>query len=153
MITELPVVPPPLPPDWEPTTTMIVEGFPGGASGKEPTYQCRRHKRRRFDPWVGKILWRRAWQLTPEFLPGESHGQRSLVGHRVAKSRTWLKQLSTHTGAWPGPSHNFEKALCPHSNISSPLPTSTIFEGDPSPCLECLMLNSVHHTRNFHGMI
>ena len=30
-------------------------GSPGGASGKEPAYQCRRHKRRNFDPWVGKI--------------------------------------------------------------------------------------------------
>ena len=30
-------------------------GFPGGASGKEPTCQCRRHKRRGFDPWVKKI--------------------------------------------------------------------------------------------------
>ena len=38
--------------------------------------------RRRFDPWVGKIPWRRAWQPTPVFLPGESHGQRSLVGCR-----------------------------------------------------------------------
>ena len=34
-----------------------------------------------FDPWVGKILWRRAWQPTPVFLPEESHGQRSLVGY------------------------------------------------------------------------
>ena len=34
-----------------------------------------------FDPWVGKIPWRRAWQRTPVFLPGESHGQRSLAGH------------------------------------------------------------------------
>ena len=34
-----------------------------------------------FDPWVGKIPWRRAWQPTPIFLPGESHGQKSLVGH------------------------------------------------------------------------
>ena len=47
-------------------------GFPGGASGKEPTCQCRRHKRRGFDPWVKKIPWRRAWQPTPVFLPGES---------------------------------------------------------------------------------
>ena len=52
----------------------------GGTNGKELTYQCRRHKRCGFDPWVGKIPWRRAWQLTPVFLPGESHGQRSLVG-------------------------------------------------------------------------
>ena len=35
----------------------------------------------RFDPWVGKILWRREWQLTPVFLPGESHGPRSLAGY------------------------------------------------------------------------
>ena len=47
--------------------------------------QCRRHG---FDLWVGKIPWRRKWQPTAAFLPGESHGQRSLVdysplGHRV----------------------------------------------------------------------
>ena len=34
-----------------------------------------------FNPWVGKIPWRRAWQLTPEFLPGESPWTRSLVGY------------------------------------------------------------------------
>ena len=33
--------------------------------------QCRRCKRQEFDPWVGKITWRRAWQLTPAFLPEE----------------------------------------------------------------------------------
>ena len=37
-------------------------------------------RRRRFDPWVGQIPWRRAWQPTPVFLPGESHRQRSLAG-------------------------------------------------------------------------
>ena len=38
-------------------------------------------------PWVGKIPWRRAWQSTPGFLPGESHGERSLVAavYGVAK--------------------------------------------------------------------
>ena len=73
-------------------------GFPGGASGKEPTCQCRRDKRHGFYPWVGKIHWRRAWQPTSVFLPGESHGQRTLVGtvHRVAKSQTWLEGLSMH---------------------------------------------------------
>ena len=44
----------------------------GGASGEEPTCQCRSRKRRRFDPWVGKIPWRREWQPTPVFLSGES---------------------------------------------------------------------------------
>ena len=38
-------------------------------------------KRHGFDPWVGKIPWRRAWQPTPVVLPGESHGQRSLAGY------------------------------------------------------------------------
>ena len=55
-------------------------GFPSGISGKEPACQCRRHKRHGFDPWVGKVPWRKAWQPTPVFLPGESHGQRSLEG-------------------------------------------------------------------------
>ena len=40
--------------------------------------QCRRHE---FNPWVGKISWRRKWQPTPVFLPGKSHGQKSLVGY------------------------------------------------------------------------
>ena len=43
-------------------------------SGKESTCQCRRHT---FDPWVGKIPWRRKWQSTPIFLPWKSHGHRS----------------------------------------------------------------------------
>ena len=47
-------------------------GFPDGASGKEPTCQCRRCERCRFCPWVGKIPWWRIWQPTPVFLPGES---------------------------------------------------------------------------------
>ena len=34
-----------------------------------------------FDPWVGKIPWRKAWQPTAVFLPGEFHGQRSLEGY------------------------------------------------------------------------
>ena len=56
-------------------------GFPGGISGKEHASKCRRCKRCEFDPWVRKIAWRKAWQPTPVFLPGESYGQRSLLGH------------------------------------------------------------------------
>ena len=51
-------------------------------SGKEPTCKCRRLKRHRFDPWVGKIHWRKAWQSTPVFLPGESHEQASMAGYK-----------------------------------------------------------------------
>ena len=56
-------------------------GFPGGASGKECVCQCKSVKRRGFDPWVGKIPWRKAWQHNPVFLPEESHGQRRQAGH------------------------------------------------------------------------
>jgi len=42
-----------------------------------------RLKRSGFNPWFGKIPWRRAWQPTPVFLPGKSHGQKSLVGHSL----------------------------------------------------------------------
>ena len=56
-------------------------GFPGRASSKESPCQCRRCKRCGFDPWIGKIPWSRAWQPTPVFLPGESLGQRRLVGY------------------------------------------------------------------------
>ena len=48
-------------------------------SGKESVCQCRRCG---FDPWVQKIPWRRKWLPTPGFLPGESHGQRSLAGYK-----------------------------------------------------------------------
>ena len=51
-------------------------GIPGGTTGKNPACQCRRLKRHGFNPWVRKIPWRRTWQPTPVFLPGESHGQR-----------------------------------------------------------------------------
>ena len=53
-------------------------GLPCWLSGKESACQCRRPG---FDPWVGKIPWRRKWQPTPVFLPGESHGQRRLAGY------------------------------------------------------------------------
>ena len=59
-------------------------------SGKESTCQCRRHG---FNSWVGKMLWRRKWEPSPEVLPGGSHGQRILVGyivHGVANSWTGL---------------------------------------------------------------
>ena len=53
-------------------------GFPGVTQCKEYACQCKRHG---FSPWVRKIPWRRKWQPTPVFLPGEFHGQRSLSGY------------------------------------------------------------------------
>ena len=79
-------LPPPFP---SPPLSFISPAFPSffplslfimrfmWLSSKESTCQGRR---RRLDPWVGKIFWKRPWPPTPVFLPGESHGQRSLEG-------------------------------------------------------------------------
>jgi len=55
----------------------MVYRFPGGSDGKKSA--CNAGDR--FDPWVRKIPWGRKWLPTPVFLPGESHGPRSLVGY------------------------------------------------------------------------
>ena len=54
-----------------------IVGFPGGSVVDTLPANGGRCE---FNPWVGKIPWRRKWQPTPVFLPGESHGQRSLLG-------------------------------------------------------------------------
>ena len=51
---------------------------PAASQGAASSCQCKRH---RFSPWVWKIPWRRAWLLTPVFLPRKFHGQRRLVGY------------------------------------------------------------------------
>ena len=56
----------------------------------------------RFDPWVGKIRWRREWQPIPVFFPGESHGQRSLEGYspwdfKELDKTELLRHTHTHT--------------------------------------------------------
>ena len=75
-------------------------GFPDGASHKEPPCQCRRHKRCGFSLWVGKIPCRRAWRLTPVFVPGKLHGQRSLLAavHWVAQVALVVKKPLVNAG-------------------------------------------------------
>ena len=69
--------------DWTKECTQV---FQVALVVKDPPCQCRRC---RFSPWVGKIPWRRAQQSTPVFLPGESHGQRSLVGYSPWGCKKW----------------------------------------------------------------
>ena len=63
------------------------EQFPGDSEGHGLPWWlrqqsiCLQHARPGFNPWVGKILWRRKWQPIPVLLPGKSHGQRSVVGY------------------------------------------------------------------------
>ena len=69
-------------------------GLPRWLSGEESACQC---KRCEFDPWFGNIPWRRKWQPTPVFLPGEFHGQRSLKDYSPLgpKESDMTEQLST----------------------------------------------------------
>ena len=74
-----------------------VRSSPRGSDGRSICLQCGRPG---FDPWMGKILWRRKWQLTPGPLPGKFHGWRSLVGygpwgHRVGHDWSDLAQHNT----------------------------------------------------------
>ena len=57
---------------------LLPRGLPRWLSGKETACQRKRCRRLRFNPWVGKISWRRKWQPIPVLLPGNSRGQRSL---------------------------------------------------------------------------
>ena len=59
-------------------SSLTSVGFPDGSVGKE---SCLQWRIPRFNPWVGKILWRRKRQTTPVLLPGKSHGEGSLVGY------------------------------------------------------------------------
>ena len=70
-------------------------GFPVGASSKEPTCQRRKCQRCEFDPWVGKIPWRRARQPTPVSLLEEPGGLLSMGSHRVG--HVWNDLASRHT--------------------------------------------------------
>ena len=90
--------------------SQICLGFPGGTSSKEPACQCRRHNRCAFDPWVGKIPWRWAWQLTLYSCLENpmDRGDWWARVHRVTQRWTRLKQLSTHTHTHTHtPAHDF----------------------------------------------
>ena len=63
-----------------------VRGFPSGSVVKNPP-AIQETWRHGFDPWDRKILWRRKWQPTLVFLPGKSHGQRTLVGYSLLDSK------------------------------------------------------------------
>ena len=118
-------------------------------SGKQSDCRCRSHRRHGFHPWAGKIPWRRKWQPTPVFLPGESHGQRSLVGgspwgHKESDTSERLNTLSSPGGqqdTWEQDSL-FSYLCCLH-NSAQCLPKRVGFyqqlkttERSPSVCME-----------------
>ena len=91
---------------WDPPCSMenwalysLTGGFPGCTSGKEPTYECRRLKKHGFDPWSGRYPGgghSNPIQYSCLENPMDRGAWKSIV-HRVAKSWTWLKQVSTYT--------------------------------------------------------
>ena len=119
--------------DWatkHSTAQCIVHGLPVGTSGKESACQFRRCKSCRFNLWVGKIPWRKTWQPTLVFLPGTSHGQRSLAvygpkGHKESDRTevtymytawsTAVEKSSIMTDIWP---LNTGLAKYRHTNIN-----------------------------------
>ena len=134
-------------------------GLPGGTRGKEPTYwQCSRYRRHRFNPWVGKIPWRRAWQPTPVLSPRKSpwteepgrlqsmglqrvchdwshlacwHTWGSILFGRVPQSLQVTIAMPSSPRPW---THNMSRHRCraiPHDSF---LPTSP-FRQDSSPAL------------------
>ena len=79
---------------------FLIIWLPRWLSGRESACQCWRHRRRGFNSWVGKIPWRRKWQPTPVFLPGEPQGQRSLAGYSpwgCKVGHNWVTEYSRNT--------------------------------------------------------
>ena len=96
-------------------------GFPGGASGKEPACQCRRLKRHRFNPWVGRIPWRRG-HGNPLYYsclenPMDRETWRATV-HRIAQSLdTAEATYHTHTHSNIYESLLLAKCVCVHTHV------------------------------------
>ena len=80
---------------WLDKVICIWFTYSGGSDSEGSACNARRP---RFNPWVGKIHWRREWQPTPVFLPGKFHGQRSLVGS-MGSQRVRYDQV-TDTFTW-----------------------------------------------------
>ena len=108
--------------------------FPGGTSGKEPACQCRRCKRPRFYPWVGKIPWRRKWQPTLVFLPEKVHGKQNLAGYSPwsRKESDTTKQQQKHSLLIIGaclqkkstdPASSWSPSKCNYSIVESLIPS------------------------------
>ena len=82
---------------WD--ASIVNWGFQGGANGKEPACQCRKCKRCRFNPGMGKIPWRTKWQHILVVFPVKFHGQRSLAGYspKGCKELDTTEHTHTHT--------------------------------------------------------
>ena len=99
--------------------TDLMQVSQDDSSGKESTCQCRRPKTLGFSPWVRKIHWKRKWQPTPEFLPGKSRRQRSLVDYSPWGRKSWIR-WSTHEYLVVAQSLSRVLTLCNPVDCSTP---------------------------------
>ena len=79
------------------TPPMLPSGLPRWLCCKEFSCQWRRNARHKFDPYARKIPWRRKWQPTPVLLPGNAHGERSLLGYSPGHHKESDITEHTHT--------------------------------------------------------
>ena len=105
-------------------------GLPRWFRGKKkPACQCRRHKRCRFNPWVRKLPWRRAWQPIPVFLPGEFPWTEEPDGLVMGSQRVghdWAAEQQQQHVHWVG------DAIQASHPLSSPSPCPQSFPASPS---------------------
>ena len=95
---------------------LIESGFPGGAGGKESTWQCRKCQKHRFDPYpnlIGKIPWSKQWQLTPVFFPRKFHGQKSMEDYSPCGCQESDMTEHAHMHTSDAISHTQPKHLLP----------------------------------------
>ena len=125
---------------WERVLPTSGLGFPGGSVVEGFAGQCRRHREHRFDPWVGKIPWRRQCQPTPGFLPGETLGQRSLASYNPWGCKVGHDWVTEHR-CQLSPASSYLRDLWEFK--ASPwfqqIPQSWLLYGSLIPCI-CRML-------------
>ena len=118
----------PVHPRWDSQVAVVVNNPPASAG------RCKRHS---FNPWVGKIPWRRARQPSPAFLPGESHGQ------RVRHDRRDLARTHSHV-RWKSPPRSLLSASLRHLAFRS---MTSVEKGGPeadSDAPRCPLVISRH---------
>ena len=111
---------------------------------------CLQSRRVGFDPWVGKIPWRRGWLLTPIFLPGEFHCRRSLVGCRV-----WgCKESDTTEAIYHARAQAGWLYACLTLTVSTlcdaPIASQITIPGTPPAIRQCLLPPKLFAERYFH---
>ena len=117
---------------------LMTHIVPSGSDGKESACNA---KHSGLDPWVRKIPWRRAWQPTPALLPGESHGQKSLVdyspwGHKESD----MTEAAEHTRARP------QARDCTGTTVMTQAPLLILRSADKS-------FNPICYSASFHSSL